>query len=158
MKFFDERIISEFAVAAEVITGIRKVRKEKNISFKNEIEFKILNNEETSTFFDPVISKMGNLSTLEYVDRQVEGALSFRVKSNDYFVPVTGAIDVEAEIKKLEEELAYTEGFLKSVDKKLSNERFVNNAPEKVVAIEKAKKADAESKIEALKASLESMK
>jgi valyl-tRNA synthetase len=157
IKSFDEKIISEFSVAAEVITGIRKVRKEKNISFKNEIEFKVLNNEETSIFFDPVISKMGNLSKLEYVDRQVEGALSFRVKSNDYFVPVTGAIDIDAEIKKLEEELTYTEGFLKSVDKKLSNERFVNNAPEKVVAIEKAKKADAESKIEALKASLKSL-
>ncbi|MDT0648745.1 valine--tRNA ligase [Autumnicola edwardsiae] len=157
IKSFDEKIISEFSVAAEVITGIRKVRKEKNISFKNEIEFKVLNNEETSIFFDPVISKMGNLSKLEYVDRQVEGALSFRVKSNDYFVPVTGAIDIDAEIKKLEEELTYTEGFLKSVDKKLSNERFVNNAPEKVVAIEKAKKADAESKVEALKASLKSL-
>ncbi|MDT0686105.1 valine--tRNA ligase [Autumnicola psychrophila] len=158
LSSFDEKIISDFSVASEVITGIRKIRKEKNISFKNEIEFKVLNNEKTSEFFDPVIRKMGNLSALEYVEKQVEGALSFRVKSNDYFVPVTGAIDVDAEIKKLKEELSYTEGFLKSVDKKLSNERFVNNAPEKVVAIEKAKKADAESKIEALKASLESLK
>ncbi|MDT0646118.1 valine--tRNA ligase [Zunongwangia sp. F260] len=158
LSSFDEKIISDFSVASEVITGIRKIRKEKNISFKNEIEFKVLNNEKTSEFFDPVIIKMGNLSELKYVEKQVEGALSFRVKSNDYFVPVSGAIDVDAEIKKLEEELTYTEGFLKSVDKKLSNERFVNNAPEKVVAIEKAKKADAESKIEALKASLKSLK
>ncbi|MDT0642453.1 valine--tRNA ligase [Zunongwangia sp. F363] len=158
LESFDEGIISEFAVASEVVTGIRKIRKEKNISFKNEVEFKVLNNERTSTYFDPVIIKMGNLSALEYVEKQVEGALSFRVKSNDYFIPVTGAIDVEAEIKKLEEELNYTEGFLKSVDKKLSNERFVNNAPEKVVAVEKAKKADAEAKIEALKASLASLK
>ncbi|WP_373057008.1 valine--tRNA ligase [Zunongwangia sp. H14] len=155
---FNENIIAEFAVASEVITGIRKIRKEKNISFKNEVEFRVLNNEETSTYFDPVIVKMGNLSSLEYVKKQVEGALSFRVKSNDYFIPVTGAIDVEAEITKLEEELNYTSGFLKSVEKKLSNERFVNNAPEKVVAIEKAKKADAEAKIEALKASLASLK
>ena len=79
-------------------------------------------------------------------------------KSNDYFIPVGGAIDVEAEIAKLEEELKYTEGFLNSVNKKLSNERFVNNAPEKVVAIEKAKQADAEAKIEALKTSLASLK
>ncbi|MDT0675788.1 valine--tRNA ligase [Autumnicola musiva] len=155
---FDENIIAEFAVASEVITGIRKIRKEKNISFKNEVEFKVLNNEKTSTYFDPVIIKMGNLSALEYVEKQVEGALSFRVKSNDYFIPVTGAIDMDAEIEKLQEELNYTVGFLKSVDKKLSNERFVNNAPEKVVAVEKSKKADAEAKIEALKASLASLK
>ncbi len=101
---------------------------------------------------------MGNIANLEYVNEQVEGALSFRVKSNDYFIPVGGAIDVEAEIAKLEEELKYTEGFLNSVNKKLSNERFVNNAPEKVVAVEKAKQADAEAKIEALKASLASLK
>jgi valyl-tRNA synthetase len=101
---------------------------------------------------------MGNIDAFSYVDKQVEGALSFRVKSNEYFIPIAGSIDVEAEIEKLEEELKYNEGFLKSVEKKLSNERFVNNAPEKVVAIEKAKKADAEAKIEAIKASLKSLK
>lgn len=157
LKEFDEKIIQEFSVASEVIAGIRKLRKEKNISFKNTIDLKVLNNDENSEVFDPVIIKMGNIAEFEYVNKQVEGALSFRVKANDYFVPVSGAIDVEAEKKKLQEELKYTEGFLKSVDKKLSNERFVNNAPEQVVAVEKAKKADAEAKIEALKASLASL-
>jgi valyl-tRNA synthetase len=90
--------------------------------------------------------------------KQVEGAFSFRVKSNEYFVPVEGAVDVEAERKKIQEELEYTRGFLKSVEKKLSNERFVNNAPEQVVAVEKAKQADAQSKIEVLQASLASLK
>ena len=125
---------------------------------KNEIDLKVQNNDNVSDSFDKVIAKMGNIANLDYVNEQVEGALSFRVKSNDYFIPVGGAIDVEAEIAKLEEELKYTEGFLNSVNKKLSNERFVNNAPEKVVAIEKAKQADAEAKIEALKTSLASLK
>ncbi|HKL36263.1 MAG TPA: class I tRNA ligase family protein, partial [Salegentibacter sp.] len=158
LKDFNEEIINEFALASEVIAGIRKIRKEKNISFKNTIDLMVMNNEKASELFDPVILKMGNIDAFNYVDKQVEGALSFRVKSNEYFIPIAGSIDVEAEIEKLEEELKYNEGFLKSVEKKLSNERFVNNAPEKVVAIEKAKKADAEAKIEAIKASLKSLK
>ncbi|GGW82032.1 valine--tRNA ligase [Salegentibacter mishustinae] len=158
LKDYNEEIINEFALASEVIAGIRKIRKEKNISFKNTIDLMVMNNEKASELFDPVILKMGNIDAFSYVDKQVEGALSFRVKSNEYFIPIAGSIDVEAEIEKLEEELKYNEGFLKSVEKKLSNERFVNNAPEKVVAIEKAKKADAEAKIEAIKASLKSLK
>ncbi|NND12321.1 MAG: valine--tRNA ligase, partial [Flavobacteriaceae bacterium] len=86
--------------------------------------------------------------------QKVEGALTFRVKSNEYFVPMQGSIDVEAEIKKLTEELNYTEGFLKSVQKKLSNDRFVSGAPEQVVASERKKEADALAKIETLKSSL----
>jgi valyl-tRNA synthetase len=158
LKDFDDEIISEFALASEVIAGIRKIRKEKNISFKNTIDLLVMNNEKASELFDPIIVKMGNINDFEYVNKQVEGALSFRVKSNEYFIPIAGSIDVHAEIEKLEEELKYNEGFLKSVEKKLSNERFVNNAPEKVVAVEKAKKADAEAKIEAIKASLKSLK
>ena len=157
LKEYDEKLITEFGFASEVIAGVRKIRKEKNISFKNEISLKVLDNEKISKTFNSVISKMGNITAFDYVDSQVDGALSFRVKSNEYFIPITGAVDIEAEKKKLAEELSYTEGFLKSVDKKLSNERFVNNAPEQVVAIEKAKKADAEAKIVAIKASLKSL-
>ena len=87
----------------------------------------------------------------------MDGALTFRVKSNEYFIPVSGAIDVEAEIAKLSEELKYTEGFLKSVQGKLKNEKFVNGAPEQVVANERRKEADALAKIETLKASLSSL-
>ena len=90
------------------------------------------------------------MSEIAFAKAAPEGALSFRVKANEYFIPLSGAIDVEAEKAKIEEELKYTKGFLMSVSKKLSNERFVNNAPEKVVAIEKQKMADAEAKIEAL--------
>ena len=157
-KPINEALITEFDFASEVISGIRTIRKEKNIAFKDAIGFSVINNEKINPTFDAIIEKMGNLETIEYVSEPVEGALTFRVKSNEYFVPMVGAIDVEAEIKKLTEELNYTEGFLKSVQKKLSNERFVNNAPEQVVASEKKKEADALAKIETLKASLENLK
>ncbi|MHA6281343.1 valine--tRNA ligase [Salinimicrobium sp. CAU 1759] len=154
---FDASLIDDFTVASEVISGIRSIRKEKNISYKDQIELLVLNNEKVSTNFDPVIEKLGNISTLAYTNEQVMGALSFRVKSNDYFIPVAGAVDVEAEKAKLEEELKYTRGFLQSVEKKLSNERFVSGAPAKVVEIEKQKRADAEAKIEAIQASLKAL-
>ena len=156
-KPINEALITEFDFASEVISGIRTIRKEKNIAFKDAIGFSVINNEKINPTFDAIIEKMGNLETITYVSEPVEGALTFRVKSNEYFVPMVGAIDVEAEIKKLTEELNYTEGFLKSVQKKLSNERFVNNAPEQVVASEKKKEADALAKIETLKASLASL-
>ena len=145
-------------MASEVISGIRTIRKEKNISFKEQISLSVINNEKSSESFDPVIVKLGNLSQLNYVSQPMEGALTFRVKSNEYFVPVAGAINVEEEIAKIQEELNYTEGFLKSVQKKLSNDRFVNNAPEQVVNMERNKEADALAKIETLKASLASLK
>ncbi|WP_324720578.1 valine--tRNA ligase [Salinimicrobium sp. HB62] len=154
---FDASIIEDFSVASEVISGIRSIRKEKNISYKDQIELQVLNNEKVSTKFDPVIEKLGNISQLAYTTGQVKGALSFRVKSNDYFIPVAGAVDVEAEKAKLEEELKYIRGFLQSVEKKLSNERFVSGAPAKVVEIEKQKKADAEAKIEAIEASIKGL-
>ncbi|PKV52504.1 valyl-tRNA synthetase [Aquimarina sp. MAR_2010_214] len=153
----NENLIAEFEIAAEVVSGIRTIRKEKNIAFKETIELSVLNSGNSSTSFDTVISKLGNLSTLNYVDAKVEGALSFRVKSNEYFIPISGAINVEEEIKKLTDELSYTEGFLKSVQKKLQNERFVNNAPDQVIANEKKKQADAEAKIATIKSSLKSL-
>ncbi|TBV27739.1 valine--tRNA ligase [Meridianimaribacter sp. CL38] len=157
-KSVNEALITEFDFASQVVSGIRSVRKDKNIAFKDAIAFSVLNNEQIQPTFDEVIKKLGNLEEVAYVTEAVEGALTFRVKSNEYFIPMSGAIDVEAEINKLTEELNYTEGFLKSVQKKLSNERFVNNAPEQVVASEKKKEADALAKIETLKASLASLK
>jgi len=156
-KTVDQAILKDFEIAAEVISGIRTIRKDKNISFKDTIEFSILNNENTSTRFDSVVQKLGNISELNYVTEKVDGALSFRVKSNEYFIPMAGAIDVEAEVKKLTEELTYTEGFLKSVQKKLANERFVNNAPEAVITSERKKESDALAKIETINVSLASL-
>lgn len=150
-------LISDFDFASEVISGIRTIRKEKNIAQKEGLELSILNSGNTSTQMDAVITKLGNITHIETVDKGLDGALSFRVKSNEYFIPIGGAIDVETEIKKITEELNYTKGFLQSVQKKLSNERFVSNAPEKVVAIEKKKASDAEAKIETLEKSLASL-
>jgi len=135
-KSINETLINEFEFASEVISGIRNIRKQKNIAFKDAIGFSVINNEKSNTTFNGVISKLGNLESIEDTSEAIEGALTFRVKSNEYFIPMVGAIDVEAEIKKLSEELNYTEGFLKSVQKKLSNERFVAGAPEQVVASE----------------------
>ncbi|MGB1269450.1 MAG: valine--tRNA ligase [Flavobacteriaceae bacterium] len=158
VKPVDLSILKDFEVAAEVVSGIRTIRKNKNISFKDEISLSVLNNEAVSTRFDAVVKKLGNISELNYVTEKVDGALSFRVNSNEYFIPVSGAIDVEAELKKLTEELTYTEGFLKSVQKKLSNERFVNNAPEMVITSERKKESDALAKIETLKESITTLR
>ena len=157
-KAFDEKLITDFDFATEVISGIRTIRKDKNIPFKDAMELKVVNNEKASTYFDSVIQKLGNLTTLEYVSDKVDGALSYRVKSNEYFIPITGNIDVEAEIAKLTEELNYTKGFLRSVQGKLSNEKFVAGAPEQVIANERKKEADALAKIATLEQSLASLK
>lgn len=150
-------IITDFDFASEVISGIRTIRKEKNIPQKEALELSVLNSENVDGQMDVIVTKLTNLSKINAVNTTLEGALSFRVKSNEYFIPMSGAIDIEAEIKKITEELNYTRGFLQSVQKKLSNERFVNNAPEQVVAIEKKKAADAEAKIETLEKSLASL-
>ncbi|WP_422083918.1 valine--tRNA ligase [Ulvibacterium sp.] len=153
----DQGLIQGFNFASEVISGIRTIRKEKNIPMKESLELSVLNQEKVSDAWDVIIQKLANVSKVAYVDNGLEGALTFRVKSNEYFVPIGGAIDIDAEIKKIQDELNYTKGFLQSVQKKLSNERFVNNAPEQVVAIEKKKAADAEAKIETLEKSLASL-
>lgn len=154
---FDEKLIKDFEFASEVITGIRSIRKEKNIPFKEEIELSVINHSRQSKDFDSVISKLGNLSGIVYTEEKMPGAITFRVGSNEYFIPVQGTIDIEAEKEKLLEELRYTEGFLKSVQGKLKNERFVNGAPEQVVAMERQKEKDALAKIATLKESLTSL-
>ncbi len=151
-------LVKEFEFTAGIISGIRTIRKEKNIPNKDSVELFVLNNENTHTDFDVIIQKLGNISKLAYIDKKKEGALSFRVKSNEYFIPMGDNINIEEEIKKLEGELKYAEGFLVSVQKKLSNKRFVNNAPEQVIAAERKKKADALAKILTINESLKGLK
>ncbi|WP_438967198.1 valine--tRNA ligase [Flavobacterium sp.] len=151
-------LIAEFDFAAEVISGIRTIRKEKNIAFKDVIDLKVINNENASIKFDAVILKLGNIESLEYVSEAVEGTLTYRVKSNEYFIPIAGNIDIAAEIEKLEAELKYTQGFLKSVQGKLNNEKFVAGAPAQVIANERNKEADALAKIATIEQSLASLK
>ena len=154
LKPFNPNIITDFDHTIEVISGIRTIRKDKNIPFKDSIELKVVNNDKVSTYFDSVVTKLGNIISLEYVADKVDGALSFRIKSNEYFIPISGSINVQEEIAKLTEELKYTQGFLKSVEAKLSNEKFVAGAPEKVLNIEKQKQADALAKITTIQQSL----
>ena len=158
IKPFNAQLITDFENTIEVISGIRTIRKDKNIPFKDSIDLKVVNSDKSSTYFDAVVTKLGNITSFEYVSDKVDGALSFRVKSNEYFIPITGNIDVAAEIEKLTAELIYTQGFLKSVQNKLSNEKFVAGAPEKVLANERQKESDAMAKIAAIEQSLVGLK
>jgi valyl-tRNA synthetase len=155
-KAFDMNLLTNFEAAMETISGIRAIRKEKNIAFKDAIELKALRASDNGQF-DAVVMKLGNISSLTNIREKVSGALSFRVNSDEYFIPVSGLVDVEEEVAKLTAELNYTKGFLKSVQGKLSNEKFVAGAPEKVLEIERKKEADALAKIETLEQSLASL-
>ncbi len=154
---YDTSLLEEFHFASEVISGIRNLRKQKQIPFKTTVELHVINKVSSTQKFDGLISKLGNISKIKYTDSSVEKAFSFRVQSNEYFLVADIAIDLEAEVAKIKEELKYTKGFLKSVQKKLSNTRFVSNAPEQVVASEKKKQADALAKIQTLESSLKNL-
>ena len=147
----NESILARFALAEEVITAIRNIRKQKNIAQKEALALNYIADENFPQEYASVIAKMGNLTAINAVEEKDATAAAFIVKTTQYFVPMEGNIDKEAELKKLGEELEYLEGFLASVMKKLSNERFVSSAPEKVVANERAKQSDAEAKIAAIK-------
>ncbi len=156
---YDNSIIEKFNSAKEIVIALRNIRKEKNISFKEEIELKIKSerNEVEKEYFD-IISKLCNVSKIEIVNEKVDNSISFILASNEYYVPFGENINKEEEIEKLKKELEYTEGFLNIVIKKLSNDKFVNSAPESVVDIEKKKKQDAEEKIKILKTQIENLK
>jgi len=154
----DREVLSGFELAKEAIAGIRTVRKDKQISPKEPMELHYMDEQGLHPVgCNPVIQKLANISEIRKVDQASEGAASFRVRSIEYFVPIAGAIDLENEREKIEKELHYTRGFLDSVNKKLNNQRFVQNAPAQVVQLEKKKAADAMLKIETLERSLENL-
>ena len=155
---WDEALLTRFELVKEAITDIRNVRKQKNIAQKQPLTLKVIVDENYPASYAPVIVKMGNISAIETVTEKDPAAAAFIVKTTQYFVPLGDNIDREAETKRLTADLEYLEGFLASVMKKLSNERFVNSAPEKVVANERAKKADAEAKIAAIREQLAALK
>ena len=155
---WDEALLARFELVKEAITDIRNVRKQKNIAQKQPLTLKVIADENYPAAYAPVIVKMGNISAIETVTEKDPAAAAFIVKTTQYFVPLGDNIDREAETKRLTADLEYLEGFLASVMKKLSNERFVNSAPEKVVANERAKKADAEAKIAAIREQLAALK
>ncbi|MDC3253182.1 class I tRNA ligase family protein, partial [Crocinitomicaceae bacterium] len=154
----DAKVLNQFGRATEVITNIRNIRKKNNIANKVKVDLFVKKNKDLDASFDSVLLKMVNLAQLEYVSEKIENSNSFIVDGNEYFVPFGDTIDVEAEKEKLTEELSYTEGFLKSVQKKLQNERFVAGAPEQVVAIERKKESDALDKIAILKEKVAALK
>jgi len=158
VKDFDANIIADFDIASQVVSGIRTIRKDKNISFRDTIELFVVENEQNAKAFDAIIQKLTNTASIAVVSEKVDGA-SFRVKSNEYYIPIAmGNINVAEEQEKLHKELKRAEGFLFGIQKKLSNERFVNNAPEAVLAIERKKETDTLAKIATLQKSLQSLK
>ena len=157
---YDASILAQFEFAAEVIAAIRTQRVEKNIKPKQPITLYIKknNNEVKDETFDSVVSKLTNIEKIEYVSEKVDGALSFIVRSTEFYIPVPSSIDVAIELEKLQKELEYAQGFLKAVEKKLNNERFVSSAPEKVVAMERKKKEDATNKIAVIEEQIRNLK
>jgi len=158
VRAVDEQVLTGFEKAEKIISQIRNIRKNNNIANKVKLEMYVRADATTQTIFDSVIVKMGNLSVFEYVSDKIQQANSFIVEGVEYFVPFGDVVDVDGEIKKLEEELGYTKGFLKSVQGKLSNERFVAGAPAQVLELERKKEADAAGKIQLLEEKLASLK
>ena len=154
----DETLLARFALVQEAVSALRNVRKQKNMPQKEALELKVVVDENYPRELEAVLVKMGNLSAVTAVTEKNPTDAGFIVKTAQYFVPMGDNVNVEEEIAKLEKDLAYYEGFLNSVMKKLSNERFVNSAPAQVVANERAKQADAEAKIAAIREQLAALK
>ncbi|MBO7306698.1 MAG: valine--tRNA ligase [Alistipes sp.] len=154
----DEGVLARFELAKEVVSAIRNIRKQRNIAQKEALALRYIADDNYPQEFAATIAKLGNISAIETTTEKDATAAAFIVKTTQYFVPLEGNIDREAELQKLAADLEYLEGFLASVMKKLSNERFVSSAPEKVVANERAKQADAEAKIAAIKEQMEALK
>ncbi len=154
----DEAALARFALAQEVVSAVRNIRKQKNLPQKEALELKVVRDENYPAEYEAVIAKMANLSQVVFVEEKNPMDAASIVKTTQYFVPMGDNIDKEAEIEKLQKDLAYQQGFLATVMKKLSNERFVSSAPAQVVANEQNKKRDAEAKIAAIEAQLAALK
>lgn len=157
---YNKKLIGQFEDLKEVVTNVRSIRKDKNIPPKELLELMIRTSENDNyqESLEPVIKKLANLSEVTQVSEDPGDSISFIVKNVEYFVPVGDMVNREEELVKLQSELEYTEGFLKSVQKKLSNERFVQNAPAQVVEKERQKMGDAEVKIGVLEAQIEKLR
>ena len=153
----DEQLIAAFEQVKQVVSGVRTVRSSKNIAPKEQLELQAIGKNDYAQF-DAAIMKMANLKAINIVSDKDATASSFMVGTDEFAVPLGSLIDVEAEIRKMEAQLQHLEGFLAGVMKKLSNERFVANAPEAVVAMERKKQSDAEEKIASLKESIAALK
>jgi valyl-tRNA synthetase len=153
---YNSSLLSSFDKAAQVVTEVRTIRKQKNIPAKEKISL-LVKSASAHSLFNPVISKLCNLTEIKETQEKVDNSVSFLVGQDEYFIPFGSSIDVGAERQRLEEELEYNKGFLESVQKKLSNERFVQSAKPEVVENEKKKQSDAEAKIRAIEERLDSL-
>jgi valyl-tRNA synthetase len=157
-KKFNKEIIVRFELVKETISAIRTVKKNKDIINRDKIRLLIFSDKNRyDTEFLTVISKLCNVSQISFVSEKQEGAASFIAGTTEYFIPLTGELDIESEIAKIRQDLSYNKGFLVNVLKKLDNERFVKNAPPRVLELERKKKSDAESKIKSLEEALRSL-
>ncbi|MCD8071673.1 MAG: class I tRNA ligase family protein, partial [Alistipes sp.] len=153
----DTELMAGIGRVQEVVSAVRAVRKQKNFPNREQIRLAVIPDGNYPAAYESVLAKMANLEGIDKISEKVPDAVSFIVKTTQYFIPLANAIDKDAELKKLREELSYYEGFLKSVMGKLGNERFVANAPKQVVENEMAKKNDAQAKIEAIKLQIEAL-
>ncbi len=151
----DRDVLDRFDYTAELIASVRAVRQEKGISPKDPLQ--VLTQDKSPLIIDTLVEKLAGVASIDLAEEKPAGAVSFLVCTQEYFIPLGDRIDREAEREKLEKELQYTEGFLASVRKKLSNERFVNSAPAAVVEMERKKEADALSKIETIRQALQAL-
>ena len=149
--------INDFEALQNIISGIRNIRKKYQISFKESLNLSVVNNDNFSKNYDSIIKKICNIKDINYVDSEIKDALSFRVESNIYSLPFEKEIDFDEEIKKIKEDLDYQKGFLKSINSKLENKRFTDNAPDSIVQNEIKKKNDAISKISVLEERLKKL-
>ena len=153
----EQKLTEDIEQVKQIVSGVRMVRNQKNIAPKEQLPLQAVGQNRYEAF-NAVISKMANLSSIEVVAEKDATASAFMIGTDEFAVPLGNMIDVEAEIQKMEAQLQHLEGFLAGVKKKLSNERFVANAPEAVVALERKKQSDSEEKIAALKESIAALK
>ncbi|MBR1798889.1 MAG: valine--tRNA ligase [Bacteroidales bacterium] len=156
---YDQKLLDEFNNSREVITGIRNVRGQRNLSPKEPLQLQYIRQDSRFEIskFEGIIRKLANVSSIEAINEKPQMATGFMIGTTECFIPLPDNIDKEAELNKLQEELKYAQGFLNSVMKKLNNEKFVNGAPANVVENERKKQRDAESKITALEAQIKQL-
>ncbi|MBQ4445048.1 MAG: class I tRNA ligase family protein, partial [Prevotella sp.] len=153
----ENRLVEDIEKVKQLVSGIRAVRNQKNIAQKEALTLQVIGENHLSEY-DEVVKKMANVSAIDIIAEKSADASSFMIGTFEYAVPLGNLIDVEAELKKLEAQLSHLEGFLAGIMKKLSNERFVANAPEAVVAMERKKQHDSEEKIAAIKENIAELK
>jgi len=157
-KKCDKKVIEEFEILKEAVGTLRNIRKEKDIPHKEQLKLLIKDNDKQyPNHLTPILQKLASLSEIKFTGEKIDKAISFRIKTIEFYIPVEEKVDFKQEIASLKQELEYTRGFLKSVMVKLNNEKFVKNAPASVIEKERKKREDAEHKIKLLEERLRSM-